>query len=782
MKAVPLLAAVALLIPSVRADDAPGETGQFGHSSHGEAFNEGPRQRAVLIPGTGGVHFAITTQKPIAQQFFDQGVGQLHGFWYLEAERSFRQVAALDPDCAMAYWGMAMANLSNRKRAAEFIQKAVERRDKAGRFEQLWIDATSDYFAEGKKDMRTRRQELIKALEKISYDFPEDIETKAFLVYWLWESKDKGLPVTSSQAVDALAQQVLAKSPMHPVHHYRIHLWNYDDDRWALDSAARCGQSAPGIAHMWHMPGHTFTRLKRYADAAWQQEASARVDHAQIAATRLLPEQIHNYAHNNDWLVENLQYVGRVRDALDLAKNMIELPQLAPRAPLVGRGGGYDGERSGLAMGRNRLIEVAHRYELWAELTALEGSAYLAPATDPLDEARRLRALAVGYYARRNWPAGDVKLTRLEAALKAAREARIAAADEAEAAAKAERKSPEEVSKAMVQALQNFSRRIDTTASLLAEARLYQALAANQPKEAREHLLAAKELSLERKSRVLFQIGEKAAAEAVAREAVTKGEGQVQPLANLADLLWRLEKKQDALATFEQLRKLSAYLDLGTPMFSRLAPLAREANLPSDWRVKAETPLDSGIRPNLASLGPFRWHPYKAPDWSLSNQHGRQLSLSEYRGKPVLVVFYLGSGCTHCIEQLNIFAPAIQKYTAAGISVVAISTDSADVLYKTFAKAKESVGFPFPILADPSLETFKAYRAHDDFEELALHGTFLIDGAGFVRWQDISYEPFRDPEWLLKESKRLLSLPVTYTGATAASLPAEDSPTALLFR
>ncbi|MGB8166289.1 MAG: hypothetical protein WCF18_02285, partial [Chthoniobacteraceae bacterium] len=62
---------------------------------------------------------------------------------------------------------------------------------------------------------------------------------------------------------------------------------------------------------------------------------------------------------------------------------------------------------------------------------------------------------------------------------------------------------------------------------------------------------------------------------------------------------------------------------------------------------------------------------------------------------------------------------------------------------------------------------FKAYGAYDDFEHFPLHGAFLIDAAGLVRWQDISYEPFRDAKWLLGESKRLLSLP-TSTTTTAA--------------
>ena len=67
---------------------------------------------------------------------------------------------------------------------------------------------------------------------------------------------------------------------------------------------------------MWHMPGHIYSKLKRYADAAWQQEASARVDHAHMIRARLMPDQIHNFAHNNEWLIRNLIFIGRVHDAL----------------------------------------------------------------------------------------------------------------------------------------------------------------------------------------------------------------------------------------------------------------------------------------------------------------------------------------------------------------------------------------------------------------------------------------------------------------------------------
>ena len=64
---------------------------------------------------------------------------------------------------------------------------------------------------------------------------------------------------------------------------------------------------------------------------------------------------------------------------------------------------------------------------------------------------------------------------------------------------------------------------------------------------------------------------------------------------------------------------------------------------------------------------------------------------------------------------------------------------------------------------------FKKWRCFDDFEGLDLHGTFLIDEGGCVRWQDISYEPFMEVEWLLDESKRLLGLPVRPASAGGGS-------------
>jgi alkyl hydroperoxide reductase subunit AhpC len=97
------------------------------------------------------------------------------------------------------------------------------------------------------------------------------------------------------------------------------------------------------------------------------------------------------------------------------------------------------------------------------------------------------------------------------------------------------------------------------------------------------------------------------------------------------------------------------------------------------------------------------------------------------------------------------------QYQEAGISLLAISIESPADVSQSLSNFSESGEFPLALLADPSLDTFKAYRAYDDFEERPLHGVILVDGDGLVRWQDIGPDPFTDATFLLQESKRLLT-------------------------
>ena len=110
----------------------------------------------------------------------------------------------------------------------------------------------------------------------------------------MWENKSE-LKNVDNKEINALIDSILKIDPTHPALHYKIPSAGPVDPSRALPAAAMCGNAAPGIAHMWHMPGHIYSDLKRYDDAAWQQEASARVDHAYMIRDRVMPYEIHNY-------------------------------------------------------------------------------------------------------------------------------------------------------------------------------------------------------------------------------------------------------------------------------------------------------------------------------------------------------------------------------------------------------------------------------------------------------------------------------------------------------
>ena len=766
-----------------------------GQSLHGDAYNEGPRQRAHLMPGMSNVQFPISTKAPQAQAFFNQGIGQLHGFFYFESERSFRQVAALDPFCATAYWGMAMANVNNVKRAKEFILTAEKYKAGVSSREQQWISALANFYRDEKKDEKERRKSYLAALQKIVKDFPDDLEAKALLAVRMWQDGNYG----ERKNVDALLDPILSASPLHPANHYRIHLWDAGERATnALVSAANDGASAPGIAHMWHMSGHTYSALKRYSDAAWQQEASARVDHAYMMGNYVLPDQIHNFAHNNEWLIRDLNNIGAARRAADLAKNMIELPR-HPKYNTLSRGGSA-------SYGYQRLLETLVRFELWDELLALSGTVYLQPTDSNDHEARRFHALGLASLHTGDITAGKNQIAALEALakkitpkpstnspaakpeekkLEAGRDALPSVQPEAKAAqqgsptTKPAEAKPATPPPAPASAPKSDTKKAvpsggygggaallataNTTAitNAMAELRILVALKEGQFAAAKEQVAKATGIPKERLARLHFAAGDKAKAEQLAQEAMKSGEKQVQPLANYVDLAYQGGKFKEAYEAFYKLRELSAEADLDAPVFRRLAPVAKDLKLAADWRPPLTRPSDFGKRPTLASLGPFRWQPSAAPEFSLPDGDGKKTTLRQFKGKPVVVIFYLGAGCVHCIEQLVAFAPEAEAFKKAGISLVAVSTDTVEGLNFTVEKAKYNGGFPIPLLSDSGMKAFKAFRAHDDFEQQPLHGTFLIDGEGLIRWQDISFQPFMETKFLLTEAQRLLNLPKT---------------------
>jgi peroxiredoxin len=717
-----------------------------GHSHHGEVFDQGPRQKAYLMPGMPKIHFPVTTKSPEAQKFFEQGMGQIHGFWYYEAERSFRQAAMLDKDCAMAYWGMALANIDNISRAKKFMVECLKHKEGITEREKMYIDAVDAYFKADEKKKKERNEAYTKALERILYQHPNDIEARSLLALQLWKNRDAGTPISSFLAIDALIDQVFKADPMHPAHHYRIHLWDVEKAENALASAALCGQSSAGIAHMWHMPGHIYSRTKRYEDACWQQEASARVDHAHMMRDRVMPDQIHNFAHNNEWLIRNMIFVGRMQDAIDLAKNMCELPR-HPKFNTLTKGSAN--------FGRMRLFEVLTRFERWDELIALCDTPYLAPTNVEAEQVKRLRHLGMAYYRRGDSAKGEIQLAALEELLAERKAAQEKAVSEAEKKAKDEKKDEKAIEKAKTDAKKSFEQRINALTKAVDELRGHRAIAAMAYKGGLELLKKAGGVDQDYLAWVQFKAGETEKALEAAAGAVKSRKNEVIPLARLVQLQWLAGKKEDAKKSLDQLRDLSGSLDKSAPLYARIAPIAKELGYSEDWKVVKPPLPDTGVRPPLDWLGPFRWQPSPAPTWRLEDVHGAPRALADYHGKPVVVVFYLGYGCLHCAKQIQAFSGAAKDFADAGLDVIAISSDDAAGLKQSIENFQGGK-IAFPLVSDNTLDVFKAYRCYDDFEQQPLHGTFVIDGEGRVRWQDISFEPFMDTKFLIGEAQRLL--------------------------
>mgnify|MGYP002524971662 CR=1 FL=1 len=127
-------------------------------------------------------------------------------------------------------------------------------------------------------------------------------------------------------------------------------------------------EPATGSAGRGHMSGRSRPRRRRCHAAARGQEASARTDHAYMMRDRVMPDQIHNFAHNNEWLCRNLATIGRAGDAVALARNMISLPRHPKYNTLAKRGGSA-------SHGHRRLLSALEQFEMWEELALQIGRA-----------------------------------------------------------------------------------------------------------------------------------------------------------------------------------------------------------------------------------------------------------------------------------------------------------------------------------------------------------------------------------------------------------------------
>jgi len=264
----------------------------------------------------GQVRFPVSCA-PAVQKPFERAVALLHSFWYLEAAKAFGQIAQADPDCAMAYWGLAMSQWTQiwsppppaaLKRGAEAIEKARAAAARTPRERDLVAAAAAFFKDADTLDHRTRALAYGRAMEQMAQRYPDDREVMAFYALSLQATADPHDKTYASQKRSAeLAEKIFAAEPDHPgAAHYMIHGYDYPAlARQGLPAARRYAQFAPSVPHALHMPSHIYVLLGMWPDTVKSNLAAAAAE-----KSRGNPD---DHMHALDYLVYG--YLQQAQDA-----------------------------------------------------------------------------------------------------------------------------------------------------------------------------------------------------------------------------------------------------------------------------------------------------------------------------------------------------------------------------------------------------------------------------------------------------------------------------------
>ena len=296
------------------------------------------RDRSVpLIAGLDKVVLKVTTSSSSAQQYFNQGLALSYGFNHDGAIRSFRAAQALDPECAMCFWGEAFAHGPNinaamdtaaNAKAVAAAQRAMTLRDKATQWEQDLIGAIALRYTSSDADRPTLDAKYATAMQQVAADHPgnDDVAVLAAEAImntrpWdYWES-DRRTPKGEIGTAVNMVEGVLSRNPNHPqaIHLY-IHLMEASSTpEKAEASADRLAKPLmPGAGHLVHMPGHLYHVLGRYRDSIRANVAAAKADEAWLAQTDEAGIYRYGYyPHNVHFIVTGAQLGGDKATALD---------------------------------------------------------------------------------------------------------------------------------------------------------------------------------------------------------------------------------------------------------------------------------------------------------------------------------------------------------------------------------------------------------------------------------------------------------------------------------
>jgi peroxiredoxin/tetratricopeptide (TPR) repeat protein len=709
----------------VGADD------KTGHSRHGTAFDTGLRQRPWKMEGLGVAHFPITTKVPEVQEWFDQGNALLQSFWYEEAERSFRWCLKLDPECAMAYWGLARTGLSwstglaefpEIQRYKDFLKEAVKRKGALPERERLYIEAWDEAM---RAEMPERVKTLTAKLQELVLKYPEDQEARVLFAMFSIEAGNQ-------LGTELVVREVLKALPDHPgAHHTRIHNWDGALARQAIESCVEYGRIAPGIGHSNHMPGHNYSKLGMWHEAALSMDAATRVELRYMNERLALPFETWNYAHNRNYLCYIQEQLGMAEAALRGARDLLA----APLDPQRNAEGGY----STADQGTSAQVRALIKFERWEALLA-EGT--VAWRDDPATKAIRAYAETIAYAGLGRAVDARARLGDLKVLLKeqaASVPAEVMALDAAIGIMIAETvEMGEKVAEGLVcEAEGNV---IDATSLLAAAAAI--------EKRQRDAGRYNNDPPVEAwpANRLLGDVYRRSGDHKLAVVAYGRALEQER---NDAFSLAGLALSHHAMGEVEKAKQYAG----------RFAYVWSGADAGLRWKAEVEA-LGLGAEPIAdvlakervysveaqASIGPLEWAPFASPRLECLDTEGKTVRLEDFKGKNVVLVFYLGDTCPHCVEQLVAINGKASELEGLNTVVLAVNSTAPEK-----NKESEKLGkLGVRLLSDHEHENARRFTSYDDFEEMELHSTTLIDREGRVHWKRTGGDPFMDMDFLLK--------------------------------
>jgi peroxiredoxin/thioredoxin-like negative regulator of GroEL len=659
------------------------------------------------MSGVGNVHLPVTTSNPLAQKFFDQGVNLLYCFSWYEAERSFRQAAHLDPNCAMAYWGMAMCDNS---RGKEFLAIGQQKMQHITNREKRYIDALAINFRAG--DEKSRVADNIAALEAITFAYPDDVEAKAMLAWALYRQQQSG-SISYRAAIDALLRQVLAKNPMHPgAHHFRIHMWDGIGAENALDSCKALSKAAPSVGHALHMPGHIYARLGMWDDATHSMDASARAERIYFYNEHELPYESWDYAHDQDFLISSLGYNGRLREGEALAWELVDIPH-DPQ---------YNSGSTGSTAGTGRfgLMRMRVRGERWDEILTGADPGWTDSAAD---RAWVAYSRGLAYLGKNDLVKAREQLAGIDKIK--------AGGDPAECARQELRGRIDVVSGDAKVGIELIKKAAETE-----KAKFKYGDPIGYPRPLYETLAWAQIFTRQYKD-----------AEDTLKEGLERNPNNGFALCLKIQCLAAEGNLAEAAKTYAQLGRAWAHADPEISVLQQVKLLnLGESIHPAPFPTPYHSP------PELTRIGPASWEPFPVPNISVLDQNGAHVRLSEFTGHNLILIFTLGGSCPRCNKQLEEFSKEEAAFAALDTTILAVSSDSVESIKAYNAGSPDN---PLHILSDPLGIAARQCKAHDDFENLDLHALLMIDRKGRVWWFRAGTEPFDDLKFLKEEIVRM---------------------------